>query len=83
MADDHDALVALSVRLEDETGYDSIPTIEMGYSGKPGVYLCPFPDCEFAHRNAVEMWKHYHFSAKHGLSFGRSLATLVDGGGDD
>ena len=65
----------LSIRLERETGFDSIPTIERMYDDD-GVYRCVFPDCHVTRREAAVMWRHVHFGARHGLSFGRTLAEL-------
>jgi hypothetical protein len=63
---------ALSVRLEQQTGYDSIPTIEGMYEDPdhPGRFVCCFPGCTTATRSAQRMWLHVHFGQKHGLSFG-------------
>lgn len=71
----------LSLRLERETGADSILTIELIYEctadafypppERRGAYLCCFPDCSFRSMSAEKMWRHVHFSPrKHGLSFG-------------
>lgn len=77
--DDRTYLRAISLELEEETGYDSIPTIERTYLDldERDVYECPFPDCSLVRRDSVAMWKHVHFSRKHGLSFGRSLEHLI------
>lgn len=65
-------LVELSVQLQDETGYDSIPTIEAMYHGQ-----CVFPDCDFGSKSPEKMWKHVHFARKHGRSFEASLDDLI------
>lgn len=61
----------LSVRLERDTGYDSIPTIERLYydPDDEGRYLCPFPRCPTVRKSAESMWRHVHFTRKHKLSF--------------
>lgn len=66
-------IVALSLRLEAETGYDSIPTIEGMYSNE-----CIFPGCETRTKDAEKMWLHVHFGRKHGLSFGKTLDELLE-----
>jgi hypothetical protein len=70
-------LRALSMDLEAVTGADSIPTIERIYrrngpedGSRPSVYECVFPDCTAVRRDPIAMWRHVHFSRKHGLSFG-------------
>jgi hypothetical protein len=68
----------LSVLLERETGFDSIPTIERMYEADSGAYECVFPDCRISRRKAEAMWRHVHFSAAHGLSFGRTLQQLQE-----
>lgn len=65
-------VVALSLDLENETGFDSISTIERLYDGE-----CCFPDCAFRTRDALKMWKHVHFGRKHGKSFGATLDELL------
>lgn len=63
-------LRALSLRLELDTGCDSIPTIERVYDRTlRGAYECPHPGCRLARMQAAEMWRHVHFGP-HGLSFG-------------
>lgn len=70
------ALRDLSERLEDRTGYDSIPTIERVYENN-GRYLCPFPGCTVAKTTPELMWHHVHFSRTHGLSFGVRTAQAA------
>ena len=65
-------LTVLFVEMEDETGYNSIPTIENMYRG-----LCVFPDCTFGSKDALAMWQHVHFGRKHGPSFDVTLRELV------
>lgn len=69
----------LSLRLEAETGYDSIPTIVRIYdrTGPSGRYVCPFPTCDTTISGAERMWRHVHFSRKHGLSFGVKTPELL------
>lgn len=51
----------LSVAWEDESGYDSIPTIERVYDRTPsGAYLCCWPGCKVARRDAGALWVHVH-----------------------
>lgn len=69
----------LSLRLERETGFDSIPTIERIYEDpdRKGRFLCSFPDCKYKTLDPEQMWRHVHFGAKHGMSFGvKSPAEL-------
>lgn len=74
----------LSLALERETGYDSIPTIETHYQDydRPGRYVCCFPDCGTRTRTAERMWLHIHFAVKHGRPFGakspEELATQAE-----
>jgi hypothetical protein len=76
-------LVALSVRLEEQTGYDSIPTIERVYDRYPnGSYACCWPDCGRRTREAVAMWRHVHFQS-HGLSFDRTWEEVTASTLDD
>lgn len=65
-------LEQLSVALEDDTGFDSIPTVERLYDG-----VCCFPDCEFHRSDPAALWEHVHFSRKHGLSFEAKLPDLI------
>ncbi len=66
-----DQLRELSLRLEKETGFDSIQSIERVYDQtERGAYTCCFPGCGLSRRDAAEMWRHVHFSPIHGLSFG-------------
>lgn len=67
---------ALSLRLEQATGYDSIPTIEGHYSTGTGTFRCVFPGCKFTRSNPYDLWRHVHFSANHGPSFG--VSTTYD-----
>lgn len=66
-------LRALSVELEAETGYDSIPTIERIHGGD-----CPYLRCLFRRLDPEAMWRHLHFSNTHGLSFGMPLDELLE-----
>jgi hypothetical protein len=66
----HD-VVELSVILEEQTGYDSIPIIERLYAKTTrGHIKCCFPDCKYRTPNPADMWVHIHFTQTHGLSFG-------------
>ena len=68
----------LSRQLEEQTGADSIATVERIYLDGDGKrYECVYPDCGFVRYDPVAMWKHVHFSRKHGLSFGVDLQRLV------
>lgn len=72
-----DELRALSVKLEDETMYDSIPTIERIYqTTDSGAYECPWPTCVVVRRDPVVMWRHVHFGM-HGKSFGRTFEEVT------
>lgn len=64
-------LYALSIILEEATGYDSIRTIRQNYSkNESGSFKCPFPGCRVAHRDARRMWRHIHFTRDaHGYAF--------------
>lgn len=71
--------VALSLRLEKETGYDSIPTIERVYEATDtGRICCVWPGCKFRSLEAEDVWRHVHFG-KHGLAFGVKSPELIDG----
>jgi len=62
MGTDDEAVEAMSLRLEQETGYDSIPTIRRVYDRTDaGAYICCFPDCGVARRDAIVLWRHVHF----------------------
>ena len=51
----------LSLAWEQETGYDSIPTIERVYEwSDTGVCSCVVPGCTFRRRDAEAMWRHVH-----------------------
>ena len=58
--------VKLSLAWEEQTGYDSIPTIERVYerTGRgrtdSGAYKCVWPKCGFARRDSVALWRHVH-----------------------
>ena len=72
-------LEALSQRLEQQTGYDSIPTIERMYRTTPsGTIKCCYPHCTVLRRRPEDMWRHIHFSQKHGLSFGVADPEDID-----
>lgn len=69
---------ALSERLEKATGFDSIPTIERVYEATDtGRILCCWLGCKFKSLEAEDVWRHVHFSAKHGLSFGVKTPSEV------
>lgn len=52
---------ALSEDWEQQTGYDSIPTIERVYERTPaGAFCCPWPRCGVVRRDSVAMWRHVH-----------------------
>lgn len=81
-----DELIALSLRLEAETGYDSIPTVETfrrvgSHIGddNTGLIHCCFPGCRVKGSDVIGMWRHWHFS-KHGLSFGKSWKEMTGRG---
>jgi hypothetical protein len=67
-------LRAVSIVLEEKTGYDSIPTIERVYrddpSTEPARFVCPHQGCRVARDAAEHMWLHVHFSTQHVKSFG-------------
>jgi len=65
-------LEALSVILERETGYDSIPTIAQIYDG-----ACCYPGCRFRRSDPADLWKHVHFGKTHHRSFGTTLPRLI------
>lgn len=66
---DYGALDLLSVDLEQETGFDSIATIERVYNrSDSGSIVCCYPDCRYSRRDPVAIWWHVHFGP-HGLSF--------------
>ncbi len=65
-------LFEASLKLERETNCDSILTIQRVYDGE-----CVFPGCHFHTRDSVKMWRHVHFGAKHGRSFGKSFTALM------
>jgi 8-oxo-dGTP pyrophosphatase MutT (NUDIX family) len=69
----------LSLELEEETGFDSIPTIERVYDRSDrGSIFCPYPGCRYSRRDPVAIWWHVHFGF-HGLSFdARSPAEVVE-----
>lgn len=72
-------LELLSVELEAETGYDSIFTIWGSYlTDDTGRYQCVDPRCPVTTTGPTDMWEHVHFSKRHGLSFGASLAELIE-----
>jgi len=50
-----------SLRLEKETGADSIATIERVYDRRDnGVIECIWPGCKFARKDPVAVWQHVH-----------------------
>lgn len=81
---------ALSLELEGASGYDSIPTIRRAYPRRPdaygdetGPYECVWPGCRFARRDVAAMWRHVHFSDKHGRSFGLTYRQMLESRGLD
>jgi hypothetical protein len=55
------ALRKVALAYEDETGYDSIDTIESVYEcTEAGAYLCPYPHCKVARHDPLQMWFHVH-----------------------
>lgn len=57
---------AHSLAEEERTGADSVDTIERMYDRTyGGAIWCVFPDCEFARRDPIAMWRHVHFGPKH------------------
>lgn len=52
-----------SLRLEAETGFDSLDTVERVYASvdDDGRFDCPFPGCRTKTRKALRMWHHVHF----------------------
>lgn len=58
---DPDALDGLSFTWEQESGYDSIATIERVYSRTDGgAYACCFPGCAVTRRDLAKLWLHVH-----------------------
>jgi hypothetical protein len=57
-------LVTLSVEIEADGGWDSIPTIDRMYRwpDEDSACRCVMPGCEFRRHDPVEMWKHVHVS---------------------
>lgn len=56
-------LEAISLEWEKQTGYDSIATVKRIYDRTPsGAYLCVWPGCEFARKDAAKLWRHVHSS---------------------
>ena len=53
-----------SLRIERETGLDSIDTIERVYSQtESGAYRCCWPNCKIVRRDPVKLWHHISKSA--------------------
>jgi hypothetical protein len=53
-----------SLRIERETGLDSIATIERVYGRTDsGAYECPWPSCSTVRHDPVKMWDHISKSA--------------------
>lgn len=51
----------VSCAWEQATGADSIPTIERAYDRTPGgAYVCVWPGCDVARRDAEKLWRHVH-----------------------
>ena len=51
----------ISREWEKQTGYDSIDTIRRVYDRSPsGAYICVWPECTFARKDAAELWRHVH-----------------------
>ena len=69
-----------SVKYEQETGKDSIPTIERVYmrTERGGGIICIFPGCNFVRKDAEAMWRHVHASKKHGLT--PAVVAFLNGG---
>lgn len=57
---ERDEIIQFSLEWENDTGYDSIPTIETHY-----VNGCVVPGCNFQRKDPVEMWFHVHLSKSH------------------
>lgn len=55
------SLDTISTVVEEETGYDSIATIERIYerTARDSIRCC-FPRCQFRSRDAEKMWRHVH-----------------------
>jgi hypothetical protein len=73
------SLYDLSVRLEEQTGFDSIPTIERVYERfGPGdrSIACVWPNCDHTRRDGKAMWKHVHFH-HNPPAFGLTLHAFV------
>lgn len=66
MSDAHrQRLIKISLDWEEQTGYDSIPTIERVYDRTTrGGYMCVYPKCSFARLDSIAVWRHVH--TKHG-----------------
>jgi hypothetical protein len=61
LACDPEALDGLSFAWEEESGCDSIDTIEAVYSRTDGgAYVCCFPGCSVARHDAAKLWLHVH-----------------------
>lgn len=74
-------LIELSLMLEGRTGFDSIPTVH-GFAErtKVGTLRCYVPGCNLTRPDAAALWRHLHFSMKHGYSFGvKSPEEVPDG----
>lgn len=78
-------LVELSVKIEQEMGgWDSIPTITRVYETTDrGAFICPFPDCGQTRRDPAAMWRHVHFTERHGCPFGQPWKQFLRGHGVD
>jgi hypothetical protein len=81
----------LSLKLERETGFDSIPTIEEMYEQVDentqeyykddiGALICPTPQCDSTRHTAEAMWRHVHFTndGLHSYSFGVGSPNELD-----
>lgn len=67
-----------SLKLEQKTGYDSIPTIIRMYAEDVnGVLECVYPRCHFKRHDAEQMWFHVH-AGKHGQSFGLTRNQIIE-----
>jgi hypothetical protein len=74
-----------SLRLERETGADSIATIERVYERRPsGAIECVWPRCEYARHDPVALWRHVHDLRAHPGVHVRSIKRrAAEATGDD
>jgi len=81
---EYETRIELSVRLERETGADSIPTIARMYGdpdSRRGTLACVFPGCRFRTLDPERMWRHVHFNRRHGYSFGVATVEALEAPG--